>query len=201
MQKSKFLFALGATLLSTQLGHADGFYADGGYAFVPTDDSVFPNESSAPEFSALGGHVGYNFSQFFSLEGEALVGIGEEETTITNTMGTMTETLEVETRLNYLVGAYAKANLPVAPNLEAFAKIGIAGAEVEGSVDEYLIPADGAPTLTDSSKGSGAQAGLAFGAGATYDLTETLYLRGDYTRYEFEDGEMNGFMLGAGVRF
>ena len=43
--------------------------------------------------------------------------------------------------------------------------------------------------------------GLAFGLDGTLNLTDTLYLRGDATRYDSSDAETDSFSIGAGLRF
>ena len=94
--------------------------------------------------------------------------------------------------LNYLVGLYGRADLPVTERMDLFARAGYAYIDLDAS----LATPGGAPiTVEDSEEGP------AVGAGVTYDLTENWQLRGDYTYYSFEDTDTNGVMLGVGYKF
>ncbi len=65
-------------------------------------------------------------------------------------------------------------------------------------IDQFQIQTPGGTTLTTIED---AEEGPAFGAGLSYDLTENVYLKGDYTYYSFEDTDTNGVMLGVGYKF
>ena len=158
---------------------AQGWYADAGYTHITTD--VDAGTSSADiDLGAISGRVGYDINPNFGFEGELAVGVNDEEAT----EGDITASLG----LNYLVGAYGKAQLPVAENVNLFARAGVVNAELEAEVT-------GLGSTSDSKTGAG------FGVGGTVDINERFYVRGDYTRYDIEDFEADAFTVSLGVKF
>ena len=73
-----------------------------------------------------------------------------------------------------------------------FARAGYAFAEIDSTVATL-----GGNELTFG----GSDDGLAFGAGAAFDLTERLALRADYTHYDFSDANAESFGINLEYKF
>lgn len=149
---------------------AEGWYADVGYTHAETDSDTFD-----VDLGAISARGGYDFTENFGVEFEGAVGVSDEDI------------LGATVELNYLVGLYGKAQVPVAERVDLFARLGVVNAELEIS--------GGGLSASNS------ETGVGFGVGGTFDLTQNVYLRGDYTRYDIEDYEADAFTLGVGMKF
>lgn len=158
---------------------AEGWYADGGYTLLSSDVDA-GGVSADIDLGAISGRVGYDLNQNFGFEGEVAIGVDDEDFSdgVTN----------ASIGLNYLVGAYGKAQLPVTDQFNVFARAGVVNAELEAEVT-------GIGSDSDSETGAG------FGVGGTFDVTPAMYVRGDYTRYDIEDYEADAFTVAVGVKF
>ncbi|MEM7458136.1 MAG: porin family protein [Pseudomonadota bacterium] len=205
MQNRPLFFALGATLLIAQAVSAQEsgdqkFYADIGYARLGPDlpDSI---KDSTYTHAGITGRVGYNLSKHWSIEGEAMVGV-ENDTTVSRDLDeTSSTTIFAKSEIKHLLGVYAKGTLPVTSKLNAFARVGVASLEVDFSTDFRVLDIATDETTTVSFDSTDTQTGLAFGAGLSYDITDKLYLRGDFTQYDVSDVEVDSLSLGVGFRF
>lgn len=168
-----------AAVAFTPAALAEGWYADGGYTHITTDVDTGAGSADI-DLGAISGRVGYTLNPNFAVEGELAVGVNDEEAT----QGAVTASLG----LNYLVGAYGKAQVAVAENVNLFARAGIVNAELEAEVT-------GLGSASDSETGAG------YGVGGTVDVAENIYVRGDYTRYDIDDVEADAFTIGVGVKF
>ncbi|MEQ8405860.1 MAG: porin family protein [Oceanicaulis sp.] len=161
------LLASAAALLAASAASAQtadtGFSLGAGYTYLDTDGL---------DFDALTVRGGYDFNAYFGVEGEALIGLGDED------FGGL------DASLNYGVGAFAKARYPLSETVTAFARAGYVVAELE--LEGF---------------GSDDADGFAFGAGGEYAFGANA-IRGEYTRYEFEDdAEADGFSVSYVRRF
>lgn len=212
MQSRILFLALSATLASTQTGHAqessdDKFYADFGYNRVGTDfldlsESIDP----AVEYGGISGHVGYQFSKHWSLEGEAIVGVENDKDfgrRVVSTVDGRTLSLNRSQKsdLSHLVGISVKGTLPITKKLDAFARIGIANAEFDVSRQTVAMDLETEETATSLFETSYSETGTSLGVGLSYDVTDKTYLRSDYTRYNLNNLDLDSVNLGVGVRF
>ena len=118
------------------------------------------------------GVVGFEFTPQLALEG--IVGLGARSDTSSGT------TLKLDNTL----GVFGKAQVPVTDAFKLYGRVGVA---------RTSLKFNGA---SDSSTG------LAWGAGASYDLSKTTYLNVDYTRYLDKDSQkLDGITAGIGFRF
>lgn len=172
--KKTLSLAVAAAALATAPALADGFYADAGYTFTSIDveDSGTSLDVDLGSITARGG---YDFNQNFGVELEGSFGVSDEDV------------LGATVELNYLVGAYGKIQAPLAETFNVFARAGVVNAELEVS--------GGGLSESDSETGFGV------GAGATLDVTDTVYVRGDYTRLDIDDLEADTFTISVGFRF
>ena len=179
-----------------------GFYAQGGYTYLDIEPD---GADSGVDSNAITGRVGYQFTPMFSLEADLSTGIDdgefdfnvdEDEFNLDDNDDTDLDDVIAasgDLGLNYLVGLYGRASVPLTDRLDVSARAGYAYIDVDASV---ITP--GGTTLgviEDSADGP------AIGAGLSYDLTDSWQLRGDYTYYSFEDTDTNAATIAVGYTF
>ncbi|KCZ87741.1 MULTISPECIES: outer membrane protein [Hyphomonas] len=199
-------YILAATVATGIAGAAaaqeNGLYLEGGYQYLEIEPD---GADSGVDTNAIGARLGYQFNPVFSIEGELASGIDDGEFDYNvdedsfnlddNNDGDFNDLIAAsgDIGLNYLVGLYGKAEVPLTDRLDVYGRAGYAYVDLDAS-----IQTPGGTTLTTIED---AEEGPAFGAGLSYDLTENVYLKGDYTYYSFEDTDTNGVMLGVGYKF
>ncbi|MEM9571153.1 MAG: porin family protein [Pseudomonadota bacterium] len=206
MQTQFLFFALGATLFCAQAGSAQEtdstkFSADIGYSRVGRDLPVIGSVEPEPEYGGIGGHVGYSFSQHWSVEGEAIIGVENDKDVFRSFSDTASSVANVKTELNHLLGVYVKGTLPITSKLNASARLGLAHAEIGYSGHTVVTDLETQETTTFTFENSGDQSGTAIGIGLSYDVTDKIYVRGDFTQYDLTDDEMESASVGIGFRF
>ena len=203
----KFLLAAAATsalAFGAQAQSVDetGFYTEGGYQYMNIEPD---GADQGVDTNGIAARAGYQFNNIFSLEGELATGIDDGEFDFNvdedefnlddNDDGDFNDTIAAagDIELNYLVGLYGKAEVPITDRLDAYARAGYAYIDVDSQVQT-----PGGTTLATISD---SENGPAVGAGLSYALTEDWYIKGDYTYYSFEDTDTDGVMIGAGYKF
>lgn len=183
---TRILSASFLVAITAPLATADGFYVDGSYnGLTATLDFEIANSDNDVSLSAIGLRGGYDVSPIFALEGEVLIGTADDTWYVSpgySETDTTVHTYDVS--LNSSVSAFGRANFPIAERLTAFARVGYSAVEFE--TDDSFVDAFFGP---------------AFGVGATFDVTDKIYLRGDITRYDAEEFENDAVSVGAGFRF
>ncbi|MEM7767737.1 MAG: porin family protein [Pseudomonadota bacterium] len=159
--------------------HAQGFYVDGGYTFIGIDVEDAGTSFDA-DIGAITGHAGFDINEFLAVEGEVGVGVDDEEVSAAG--------IDAELGLNYLVGAYGKAQYPVSETISLYARAGVVNAELEAEV-------------SGAGSDSASDTGFGFGVGADAYLSDRGGIRVDYTRYDIEDLEADAFSVGYKFRF
>ncbi|MGX6646679.1 porin family protein [Maricaulaceae bacterium MS644] len=125
-------------------------------------------------YDALTLRGGYDVTNYFGVEGEALFGIGDEITTIFGR--------RAETSVNYGVGLFAKAQYPINETISVHGRVGYAWTEFEAS----------AAGFSDSREDNG----MAAGFGGEYAFSGPNALRADYTLYDYgNNGQADGWSL------
>lgn len=160
--------------LSASPAMAEGWYADAGYQFIAVDE-----DGIDADLGVINGHLGYNFNEYFSLEGEAGIGVQDETFTVLGT--------DFDVSINHIVGAYLRGEMPVSERATLFARAGAVNAELK-------IEAGG---FSDS----GSDTGIGYGAGGEFMIGPEFGLRGEYTRYDIEDLEADAFSIAAVWKF
>ncbi|HYG26952.1 MAG TPA: outer membrane beta-barrel protein [Caulobacteraceae bacterium] len=171
MNKLVALIAAAAALTAGPA--AAQMYGSVGYSSVASSDDVVD-----VTLGALTARGGSHFSRNFGAELEGSIGIQDDTFDFSG--------VEVDVGLNYHVGAYLVAFLPVSEQFELHARAGVASVEVEAEA--------GGVEAADVS-GSGFEVG----AGATYYFVGNHGVRADYTRSEAIDA--NIFSVGYAFRF
>ena len=193
--------AAAAGLASAAHARETGPYFEGGYQYL---DIKPDGADSGVDTNGIAARAGWQFNNIFSLEAELATGIDDGEFDYNvdedelnfddNNDGDLSDVIAAsgDVGLNYLTGIYGKANLPLTERLNAYARAGYAYVDLDASV--------GTPGGVDINVEDSAD-GPAFGAGMSYDLSENLYLKGDYTYYSFDSTDTSGVMLGVGYKF
>ena len=88
--------------------------------------------------------------------------------------GTFGVTDDSGTELDSELGAFVVGKLPINPSFDVFGRVGVARIETSPGGDED---------------------GLAYGAGATWNLTSQDGIRGDWTRHDYDAGDVDAFSL------
>jgi|TARA_R110002020_G_scaffold83397_1_gene206644 outer membrane immunogenic protein len=179
-----------------------GLYVQGGYSYLNIEPD---GADSGVDTNAITGRVGYQFTPMFSLEADLTSGIddGEFDYNVDEDEFNLDDNDDTDLNdviaasgdigLNYLVGLYGRASVPLTERLNVSARAGYAYIDVDATV---VTP--GGTTLgviEDSADGP------ALGAGLTYDLTDNWQLRGDYTYYDFEDTDTGAATIAVGYKF
>ncbi|OZB15033.1 MAG: cell envelope biogenesis protein OmpA [Hyphomonas sp. 34-62-18] len=190
-----------AGLASAAHAQETGPYFEGGYQYL---DIKPDGADSGVDTNGIAARAGWQFNNIFSLEAELATGIDDGEFDYNvdedelnfddNNDGDLSDVIAAsgDVGLNYLTGIYGKANLPLTERLNAYARAGYAYVDLDASLD---TPGGIDINVEDSADGP------AFGAGMSYDLSENLYLKGDYTYYSFDSTDTSGVMLGVGYKF
>jgi outer membrane immunogenic protein len=147
--------ALAAMPAAAQSLAAPTFYGNLGYSFVDAGNGV--------NLGAITGRLGARFDRYFGAEAEGAFGVDNDHTTVSS--------VDVRTKLNHSVAAYAVGFLPVTPQFELFARGGYGSSQISVS----------APTFSQSaSEGS-----WNYGGGVQYMFDSHNGLRGEFTRHDF----------------
>lgn len=133
------------------------------------------------ELGAITGRLGYDFTRNFGIEGEASVGVRDEDITIAGVDGSL--------KHDYDAAAYVVGKVPVSDNLELFARVGYGTTSIKADVAGFTAREDGES--------------INYGAGANWFFDGRNGLRADWTRRDFRDdgGEIDAYGLSFVRRF
>ena len=112
--------------------------------------------------------VGYNFNKYFGVEAQGSLGLNTDSEPFADTT--------LNRKLDYSVGAFAVARLPVSEKIDLFARGGIHNTQVGLELENPPL-LDGVPFTV----GSITETGFAVGAGAQYNFDKKNAIRVDYT--------------------
>lgn len=164
------LFAVPAMAQSLQ---SPSYYGTLGYSQLDGDDG---------DLGAVTGRLGAKVHPNFGFEGEASIGVKDDDFTVGGVDGSIEH--------DYDAAAYGVAFLPVSPNLELFGRIGYGTTRIESDVAGFTASEDGES--------------VNYGAGANYFFDGQNGVRGDWTRRDFTDdngGEVDVYSLNYVRRF
>lgn len=179
-----------------------GFYLQGGYSYL---DIQPDGADSGVDTNAITARAGYQFNDWFSLESDITTGIDDGEFDYNvdeddfdlddNNDGDFNDLIagSGDIGLNYLVGIYGKAEVPVTERLDAFSRAGYAFIDLDAN-----IQTPGGTTLATIED---SEDGAALGGGLDYALTDSWNLRGEYTWYGFGNTDTHAAMFSAGYKF
>lgn len=159
------------------LAQDTGFTLSGGYTRMQLDDY---------ELDLITFRGGYDFSEYFGVEGQLDLGI-DGDTANGCPTGYVCAAVQRELDLEYGAGLYGVARLPIGETFNIFGRAGYQHADF----DANFTPTGG---IGDGS--------FAWGVGAQWDFAETSGVRFDYTRADFDGlGEADSFSLSYVLRF
>jgi hypothetical protein len=133
------------------------------------------------ELGAVTGRLGYDFTRNFGIEGEASVGVRDEDITIAGVNGSL--------KHDWDAAAYVVGKVPVSENLELFGRVGYGTTSIKADVAGFTAREDGES--------------INYGAGANWFFDGQNGLRADWTRRDFRDdgGEIDAYGLSYVRRF
>lgn len=205
VSSSAIAIALGlaAPAIAQTYGNEDtGFYAQGGYTYLDIEPD---GAESGIDSNAITGRLGYQLTPMFSFEAELSTGIDDGEFDYNvdedefnlddNSDADFNDTITAsgDLGLNYLVGLYGRASVPLTERLDVSARAGYAYVDIDASV---ITPGGTTLGVIENSAN-----GPAIGAGLSFDMTDNWQLRGDYTYYSFEDTDTNAATIAVGYKF
>lgn len=181
----KFLIATGALAI----------VAFGGAAMAQTSPAAYVNgpvyygnlgysqlDQSDGDLGAITGRFGAKFNPNFGVEGEASVGVKDDDFTVLGVEGSV--------KHDYDVAAYVVGTLPINDQFELFARGGYGYSKIKSELGGLSRTADG-----DSWN---------YGAGANFYFDAQNGIRGDWTRRDFTDsdaGEVDVYSVSYVRRF
>ena len=138
-------------------------------------------DHSDGDLGAVTGRVGAKFNPYLGVEGEASIGVKDDEFTFAGVDGKIEH--------DYDAAAYLVGTLPVTPNFELFARGGYGTTKIKTELAGFDGEVDGESWN--------------YGAGANYYLDGQNGLRADWTRRDFRDdaGEADVYSLSYVRRF
>jgi opacity protein-like surface antigen len=192
--------ALASTTFAQDRAGDPGFYISGGgdYLQFEGDNGV------DAEIGAVSGRAGFQLSPWLALEGDAIFGVddgsfdfnGDEDDfdLDDNSDGDVADVINApgDFGLDYMLGAYAKLNLPVGETFGLYGRAGYAFAEVSSTV---ATPGGNTIELGDS------ESGASVGVGGQMHLSDRSSLRLDYTFTDFDLAEAHDIGLMYQFRF
>ena len=205
VSSSAIAIALGlaAPAAAQTYGNEDtGFYAEGGYTYLNIEPE---GADSGVDTNAITARAGYQFTPMFSMEADITTGIddGEFDYNVDEDEFNLDDNNDTDLNdviagsgdlgLNYLVGLYGRATVPLTERLDISARAGYAFIDVDATV---VTPGGTALGVVEDSAD-----GPAIGAGLSYDLSDNWNLRGDYTYYNFEDTDTGAATISVGYKF
>lgn len=177
-----------------------GPYISGGYNYLDFDEEL----GGEGQINAVTARAGWQFTPMFSLESDISFGFDDDDFAFDgdeddldfddNVDGDLDDVIAGpgELGMDYLIGAYGRATLPLNDRFDVSARAGYAFVELDSVVQTL-----GGNELSFG----GSDHGFGFGGSASYDLTEALSLRADYTHYEFDDANAESFGINLVAKF
>ena len=196
------MIVAGGSASAQSYSEEQGFYLQGGYSYL---DIQPDGADSGVDTDAITARAGYQFNDWFSLESDITTGIDDGEFDFNvdedefdlddNNDGDFNDLIagSGDIGLNYLVGVYGKAEVPVTERLDAFGRAGYAFIDLDANVQT-----PGGTTLATIED---SEDGAALGGGLDYALTDSWNLRGEYTWYGFGNTDTHAAMVSAGYKF
>lgn len=159
-----------------------GFYGTVGLNMYDVDDDVF----------GLQGRLGYDFTPNLAAELEGSFGLNSstEDFTGVDAGGNPVDG-SLKADVDYQIGAFAVAGLPVTDKIRAFGRVGYH--ETKLSLEEDL-----GGVITEA---SGTTDGVAYGGGVEIAVSPLDAVRADYTRYDTDAGALDSLSLAYLRRF
>jgi len=128
-------------------------------------------DAEGADVGAIQGRLGYKFTPYLGVEGEAAFGI----------KGDTVSGIDVD--MKHEIGVFGVLTAPVSPSVDLFARAG------------YTV------ATFDTSLGDVESDGFAYGLGGQYNVTEKDGVRLDWTRHNHDDVEADVWSIGYSRKF
>lgn len=177
-----------------------GPYFSGGYNYLDFDEDL----GGDAHVSAITARAGWQLHPNFGVEADASFGIDngefdfdgdEDDFDLDDNEDSDFDDVIAgpgDLGLDYLIGFYGRATMPLSDRFDVSARAGYAFAEIDSTVATV-----GGNELVFG----GSDDGFAVGASAAYDLTESMAIRADYTHYEFDTSNAESFGINLEYKF
>jgi hypothetical protein len=149
--------AVAPTAALAQQAPVSNVYATAGYAHVDGD---------GVDLGALQGRLGYRANPWLGVEGEAAIGVKDDDVNIAGT--------NVDVELKHQLAAYVVGFAPVGANTDLFARVGYGTSKIKGRA--------GGVSVTDDGESWN------YGVGAQHHFDGVNGVRVDWTRHDFDGG-------------
>lgn len=153
------IFVAPAAAIAQEAG-TTSVYGTLGYAGSNTEGS---------DLGAIQGRVGARLGKYVGIEGELGAGVKNDKTTVAGT--------DIKIAPQHQAAVYGVGFLPVAPNVDLFARVGYGTTKTKVS--------GGGTSVTDDSDSWN------YGVGGQYMVDGKNGVRADYTRYDYRDSSAN----------
>ena len=121
------------------------------------------------DLGAVQGRIGARFGKYVGIEGELGAGVKNDKTDVAGT--------SVKIEPQHQAAVYGVGFLPVAPNVDLFARVGYGNTDIKASAAGTSI-ADNSDSWN-------------YGVGGQYMVDAKNGVRADYTRYDYRDSSSN----------
>ena len=145
-------------------------YGTAGYAHVDGD---------GVNLGALQGRLGYRANSWLGVEGEAAIGVKDDDVNIAGT--------DVNVELKHQLAAYVVGFAPVGANTDVFARFGYGTTKIKGSAGGVSVSDDGSSWN--------------YGVGAQHHFDGVNGVRVDWTRHDFDGGNADVWSVGYTRKF
>ncbi|OAN17649.1 hypothetical protein A3K86_01630 [Photobacterium jeanii] len=182
MKKLLALAILSSVGLGATAAHAEGLYV-GADAQLQQQQVKSDGAKKKTKLGSLNGKVGYEFNEYFAVEGRAGMGLKNGKYSLPNNM-------DMKVKEKYNLGAYALASYPVTDTFSVYAMGGYSYAKNELKVANQTEKAN--------------IKGLSYGIGAKYKLTSELALTtevGHYGKYKKDGDKVSKNAVSLGVQY
>ncbi|MGB3455516.1 MAG: outer membrane beta-barrel protein [Litorimonas sp.] len=160
------------------------------------DSNVYINAGvDAYEFDAyaLSGKVGYNFNQYFGVEGQGAIGIGGDDEAFFDQIvqGSQIQG-SLETEIDSSIAAFLRVKFPVTDRFELFARGGYHFTQVGLDTSDFTVTTAGTPVTINGTEDNIDFDGFAAGAGMQMMLDPLNGVRLEYTFQDVDNIENIG---------
>jgi outer membrane immunogenic protein len=168
-----------AALVATAAFGANPAMADEGKAGGYVGAGYTRVDGDGTDLNAATLRGGYRINDNFGVEGEYVLGLGDKSETVLG--------VNVKTELGSTYGVYGVGFLPLNDKFDLFARLGYGNFEAEASAGAI--------------KATGGGGGVSGGVGGQFWVSNNFAIRGEYTRYETDDGSADTFGVSGVIKF
>lgn len=157
------------------------------------------NSDYDEEEEIAGVRGGFNFTPHFAVEGEFIAGIDDNTFSYSSVHPVTDE--RIDTDVNYgldsVISVFGKATLPVGDKFALHARMGVTHTKTTST--SRSVASESGEIWENSLERN--EAGVAYGIGATFNLTDKIYTRADATRYEGFAEDLEAVTVSVGFKY